>query len=50
MYDALKQIYKSQAQPDLTTGEQPAEEPDSKTKFLGIIVRQLFKRLNGIKS
>ena len=27
MYDALKQIYKSQAQPDLTTGEQPAEEP-----------------------
>ena len=33
MYDALKEIYKSEAQPDLTTGEQPSEKPDSKNKI-----------------
>jgi len=32
MYDALKAIYKSQATPDLTTGEQPQEDPGSDTK------------------
>jgi hypothetical protein len=32
MYDALKAIYKSQATPDLTTGEQPQEDPGSNTK------------------
>tara|TARA_Y100000389_G_C17470392_1_gene529948 strand:+ start:6409 stop:8466 length:2058 start_codon:yes stop_codon:yes gene_type:complete len=32
MYDALKAIYKSQAAPDLTTGEQPQEDPGSNTK------------------
>jgi len=32
MYDALKAIYKSQVTPDLTTGEQPQEDPGSDTK------------------
>jgi len=32
MYDALKAIYKSQATPNLTTGEQPQEDPGSNTK------------------
>ena len=33
MYDALIEIYKSEAQPDITTGEQPSEKPDSKNKI-----------------
>ncbi len=32
MYDALKAIYKSQVTPDLTSGEQPQEDPGSDTK------------------
>lgn len=33
MYDALKVIYKSDAQPDVTTGEQPSSESNSSTKI-----------------